>query len=95
MGLGFKASTGPDAVEVPVDVELEQIGRIVARAARRLRAHAGEPGDLEIELIDEGFDEADGIVRTDVVIDHLGQQQLLGAIRAGNVRHGGSYHEAA
>ena len=80
VGLGLQAPARAHPVEVAVDVELQQIGRIVARPARRLRHHAGEAGGREIQLVHEGLDEADRVVRAHVVVHRLGQEQKLRAV---------------
>ena len=87
MAFGFQAAARPHAVEIAVDVELEQIARRVARPARRLRLDPPEACLDEIEPIDEGVDEADGIVRADVIVHRFGQKQKLVAFEARNVRH--------
>src|SRR3954447_11663364 len=43
VGLGFQAAAGAGAVQITVDVELQQISRRVARTARRLRNRADKP----------------------------------------------------
>ena len=88
VGLGFQAPARANPVEVPINVELEQIGRIVARAPRHLRLHADEPGRTEVEPVDKGLDEPDRIVRPDIIIHRLGQQQELRAVRSSQMRHG-------
>src|SRR3954462_13794389 len=44
MGLGFQAPAGSNVVQIAVDVELQQIGRIVARPAGPLRSNADKAG---------------------------------------------------
>ena len=60
--LDLQAPAGPNTVEIPVDVELQQIRRIVARAALVVGPNALEPRLLEIEAIDEGINETDRVV---------------------------------
>ena len=68
MALRFQPAARPHAVEITVDVKLEQIARRIARPARRLRLNPPEARLDEIEPIDEGIDEADGVVGADVII---------------------------
>ena len=87
MTFGLKPAARPHPVEIAVNIELQQIARRVAGAARRLRLDPLETSGLQIKPIDEGVDEADGIVGADIIIDRLGQKQELRAIESGNVRH--------
>ena len=75
------------SVEIAVDVEFEQIARRIAGAARHLRRDAFEPGRREIELVDEGVDEPNGIVGDDIIVDRLWQQQTLRTFESGNMSH--------
>jgi hypothetical protein len=84
---GLQPPARPDAIEVAVNVELQQIAGRVAGTARRLRLDATEPGSLEIETVDKGVDEADWIIGGDVIVDRLRQKQELRSIQTGNVRH--------
>ena len=90
--LGLQAPAGSHPVEVAVDVELQQVGRVVARPARGLRDDAGEAGPCEVQLVDEGLDEADRVVRADVVVHRLRQEQELRAVMSREMRHGRAYH---
>jgi len=62
MTFRFQPAARPNSVEVAIDVEFEQIARRIARPARPLRLDPPEACLGEIEPIDEGVDEADGIV---------------------------------
>ena len=77
MALGFQSAARPHAVEIAVDIELEQIARRVARTTRRLRLNPPETCCNEIEAIDEGVNEADGIVSANVIVHRFGQKQQL------------------
>ena len=87
MAFGLQPAARPHPVEIAVDVKLEQIARRVAGPARRLRLDPREACLDEIEAIDEGVDEADRIVRADVIVHRFGQKQELVAFEAGYVRH--------
>ena len=87
MAFGFQPAARPHAVEIAVDVKLEQIARRIAGPARRLRLNPREARLDEIEAIDEGVDEADRVVRADVIVHRFGQKKELVAFEAGNVRH--------
>ena len=57
------------------------------RPAGRLRLDAREARLDEIEAIDEGVDEADGVVGADVIVHSFRRKKKLVAFEAGNVRH--------
>jgi hypothetical protein len=77
MAFGFQPPARPHAVQIAIDVELQQIARRVAGPACLLRRDAGEPRCRQIEPINEGVDEAHGIFRIDVIVDRLGQKKQL------------------
>ena len=85
VAFGLKPTARPHPVEIAVDVELQQIGWRIAGAARRLRRDAFEPRRREIEPVDKGVDEPNGIVGDDIIVDRLWQQQKLRTFESGNV----------
>ena len=95
MTFRFQAAARPNSVEIAVDVEFEQIARRVARPAGPLRLDPHEACLGEIEPIDEGVEEADGIVRANVIVNRFRQKQKLVAFEARNVRHEQCYYGAS
>ena len=91
VALHLQPTARPHPVQIAVDVELQQIGRGVAGAARRLRLDPDEPRRPKVQLIDKGVDESHRIVRADIVVHRLRQQQHLRAMVTRNVRHAGVY----
>jgi hypothetical protein len=77
-----RAAAGLNAVEVAVDVDLEQDRRVVGRSARRGRFGTLEAQVSQLEFFDERIDDADRVVLTDVVIKALGQQLDLATVFA-------------
>jgi hypothetical protein len=69
------------AIEIAVDVELQERRGMVRGPASRLGHDALEPEVLEIERIDEQIDRANRIALVDPVIETFGQQRRLLAIR--------------
>src|SRR5580658_10052831 len=94
MAFGFQAAARPNPVEIAVDVELQQVARSVPGSARRLRLDPTETRLDEIDPIDEGVDEPDGIIGADIVVDRFGQKKELRAFESGNVRHARFYRDA-
>jgi hypothetical protein len=87
MAFGLQPAARTHAIEIAVDVELQEIARRVARPSCRLRLDPPEACLDEIEPIDEGVNETNRIVRADVVVDRFRQKQKLIAFEPGNVRH--------
>ena len=88
MGLHLEASTGADSIEVPVDVELQQIRGIVAWPA-----FVGGPNPLEfsrvkVEAVNQCINETDRAVRSHVVVHSLWQKQKLGPVFTSYGCHG-------
>jgi len=70
------------AVQVSVNVELEQHRRVIARPAGGRRVGAGEAQRLQVQFLDERVDRSDRVVLGDVVIEAVRQQRHLGSILA-------------
>ena len=87
-GLGFQAAAGADALEVAVEVELEEIGGVIGWAAGGLGLGVGEAQSLEVETLDISVDEASGGIGGDVVVE-AGREKLdFGSVGAAQVAHG-------
>jgi len=69
--LALQPTAGRDAVQVAVDVELEQHRRVVRRPPGRRRIGAGKTQLLQIQLVDKGVDRAHRIIFGDVVVQIL------------------------
>jgi hypothetical protein len=68
LGLALEPAAGGDAVEVAVDVDLEQGGGMVSWSSRGLGHHAGKAEGRQVQFIDKGFNDAHGIVRRHIVV---------------------------
>ena len=88
VGLLLQPAAGANAVEVAVQVEPEQVAGIVPRPPGLGRHGPLEAQSPQIEMGHKGLEEADGVVEGDVVVEHIGEEDRLGAIDAGDVRHG-------
>ena len=63
-------------VQLAVDVELQEVGRRVARTPPRLRLGAGKPSRRKIQPIHKGIDEPDRVVDADVIVDRLRNKNI-------------------
>src|SRR3990172_9599972 len=77
----------PRSVEVAVDIELEQVGGVVGRAASVLEDGMGEGQGGKIQGIDEGVQEADGVVLGDIVIEGLREEREVVSVGSFDVLH--------
>jgi hypothetical protein len=87
MRLRFQPTARADAVEVAVNVELQKICGRVAWAAGHFGLHTNETRGGEVQPVNEGVDEADGVVLADIFVQQFGQQQCLESVVTGDVRH--------
>ena len=78
LAFDFEQAGGTEAMEVAVEIEFEQHGRIVRRGAGGGAAGFGELQLGQIERGDEGVEKADGIFGGDVVFQPFGEEQGLG-----------------
>jgi hypothetical protein len=63
-------------------VWFEQYGRVIGRPTGRFRIDTLKAHLAQVQLIDKSFDNPHRIIRTDVIIDTIGQQTNLSLVRA-------------
>src|SRR5215212_5880826 len=85
--LAFEETRGAKSVEIAIDIQLEQISRMVGWAAKRCGHGAEKAQFLQIELINEGINEADWIVVRDILIERRRKEEDRVTLDALNVRH--------
>jgi hypothetical protein len=74
-------------VQVTVEIKFEQDRRIVRRPPGISAPRLGKAERGQILLGDEGIQEADGIIRGDIILEPFGKKQRLGTRQAGDVFH--------
>ena len=77
MRFPLQAAAGLDAVEVAVDVDLEQRGRVICGPTARDTVGGLEAQLAQIECFDEGVDHPHGVVFVDVVFQSIREQKPL------------------
>src|SRR5437762_1835435 len=87
--LPLQPATGTHPVEITVEIEPQQISRIIRRSPRLLELRVGKTSFAQIKLPHKGIDKAHWIFRRDVIIQDLGQEQRLSPITASNIVHAG------
>jgi hypothetical protein len=85
LGLAFQAAAGLYAVQIPVDVELQQRRGVIRGSTGRLGLCALKTHILQIQLINEYIDNPDRVVLSDVIVQHFGKQRALGSVLAHHV----------
>jgi hypothetical protein len=81
----LQAPAGGNAVQVAVDVELQQGARMVGRTSGLRRDGPLEPEFRQVQQLDERFDDANGVALVNVVLNALRQQESLTSVQALNV----------
>jgi hypothetical protein len=87
IGISLELAAGADAVEVTVDVEAQEVGRVVGRTSPLKGDSMGEVQAFQVERGDEGVDEADGVVLADVVVEGFREEGQLVPVVAFDVPH--------
>ena len=87
----LRPTARPHSVQVAVDVELQQIRGRIARAARHPRLNTAKRCRRKIQPIDNRIDKAHRVVRADIIVNHLQQEQYLGSVVAREVHHAKFY----
>ena len=80
-------AAGANAVEVTVDVEPKEVGRVVWGAAQLLGNGVGEAQFHQIEGGHEGVDEADGVLLADIVVQGFREEGHLIPVAAFDMAH--------
>lgn len=75
--LGFQPTARSHSIQISIQVELQQIGRIVTGTTRPLGLDAEKSGRLQIQPIDEGLDEPNRVAQANVIVHHFSQKQHL------------------
>jgi hypothetical protein len=65
----FEKAAGADAIEVAVDRELQEIAGMLGATAGRGGHGTAKAAGLKVKLIDEGVDEANRIVRCEILVE--------------------------
>jgi hypothetical protein len=86
-GFSLEGTAGTGVVEVAVDVQFEEGGGMVRRATGFLRHGVLESQRLQVEAVDEGVDEAHGVVLGDVLVEEVGKHDQLVPVDALDEAH--------
>jgi len=78
----FQPPARLQAVEIAVEVDLQQRRGMVGRPARRRRRHPGKPQGCEVQFRDEDLDRPNRVLLADIILQAVRQQRLLHPIFA-------------
>src|SRR6185436_18340575 len=79
--------TRTNAIQVAIDIQLQQIRRVVGRASRSTGLGAQEAQLLKIQTIHKHIDEPNRSVSENVVLQAGGKQLALGSVRTLAIAH--------
>src|SRR5262249_18636946 len=82
--LTLKSAARLHAIEVAIDVKLQQHRWMIGRPAGRLRINANEPKISQIEPVDKNVNDTNPIVLVDPILQALRKQRALSSILALN-----------
>jgi hypothetical protein len=71
VGLLFQTSTRPETVEIAIEVELQQIRWVGGRPSRGSGGGPLKAERREVEVVDKGIEETDGMLFSNVVVESL------------------------
>lgn len=74
-------------MEIAIEIEFEQRGGIIRRAADVGATGFGKAERVQIERSDEGIQETHGIGGGDIIVERFREEQRLGAIQASTMIH--------
>jgi len=84
LSLTLQTPTGLNAIQIAVDINLEQYRRMIRGPPRSCGRGSVEAEIMEIKLIDKDVDYAHRIVLGDIIFEILGQQDSLLTVFAFN-----------
>ena len=82
VGLLCQATTRTETVEIAVNIQLQQISRVVGRSSRGRGLSPPKAERRKVEMVDTGIDESDGMLFGHGVVAPLWEQELCVAVRA-------------
>ena len=95
MRLYLQPTARPDTIQIPVDIPLQQISRIVTWTALVVGPYTLESVRPKVEAVDECIHETDRVVRPHVVVHSIGQKQKLGTVFTSDTCHDALYQTSS
>ncbi len=77
LGLPFEPPARLDAIEIAVEIDLQQRRGMISRPTRRFRNDALKPQRPQIQLVDEDLEHPHSIVFRHIIVEELGEQNAL------------------
>src|SRR5579864_2603294 len=85
--LAFQLAARTNLVEVPVDIELQKIARVIAGPPGRRRCRSNQAEPEHIETFNKGIDHPHRRISGNVIIDPCRQKTRLVTVPTSNVAH--------
>ena len=86
----FQTTTRPQGIEIAVQLELQQSSRSIGRPARGSGCGALEAERRQVEVVDKGIEEPNGMLCGTIVVEPLREQDGFVAVRAVDKAHKGT-----
>ncbi len=87
MRLGFKPTAGADPVQVPINIELQEVARCIRRTAHLFRHNLGKTQLSQIQAVNKRIDHTNWIVNTNQIVQNFREKRRLIPRLSANVRH--------
>jgi hypothetical protein len=84
LGLPFEPPARLDAIEIAVEIDLQQRRGMISRPTGLLRHNTRKAQRFQVQFVNEDIDDADRIVRRHIVFQTVRQQRRLPPILALN-----------
>ena len=91
MRLRLQTTARPDAIQIPIDIQLQQIRWIVAWTTPLAGLDTLESSYLKVQTVNECIYETNRVFRPHVVVHSSRQKQKLGSVLTSDVCHGAFY----
>lgn len=75
-------------MEIAIEIKAQERARLIRRATGVSHDGFGKAQRVQIERADKGIDEAHRVLRRDIILDRLGQEQGLLAVHSADMIHG-------
>jgi hypothetical protein len=84
LSLPFEPSARLDAIEIAIEIDLQQRCRMISRPSRRFRRNTGKAHRRQVKFVDENIDDADRVLVRHIIFQTVREQCRLPPVFALN-----------